>query len=159
MGRPRFQKCPTKAQCRFGLQSGSFSCQWDKPLVSSHPAGSEILSSSLWFRAAVGVSLRVRHYKPERRLRQRAEDICTTGPVLPLIVDDLRSQGFTSVRAIADQLNERGILAPRGGGWHSTSAARLLSRLKRDGRRTDNGSPPRPGLPEKTSASCFRKSR
>jgi hypothetical protein len=75
------------------------------------------------------------------------------------IVDDLRSQGFTSVRAIADQLNERGILAPSGGGWHSTSAARLLSRLKRDGRRTDNGSPPRPGLPEKTSASCFRKSR
>jgi hypothetical protein len=27
-------------------------------------------------------------------------------------VDDLRSQGFTSVRAIAAQLNERGILTP-----------------------------------------------
>ena len=29
---------------------------------------------------------------------------------LRAIVDDLRSQGFTSVRAIAAQLNERGIL-------------------------------------------------
>ena len=46
------------------------------------------------------------------------------------IVDDLQSQGFTSVRAIAAQLNERGILTPRGGVWHPTSAARLLSRLQ-----------------------------
>jgi len=47
-----------------------------------------------------------------------------------VIVDDLRSQGFTSVRAIAAQLNERGILTARGGSWHPTSAARLLSRLE-----------------------------
>jgi hypothetical protein len=43
-----------------------------------------------------------------------------------VIVDDLRSQGFTSVRAIAAELNERGILTPRGGAWHpnvSRSAA------------------------------------
>jgi hypothetical protein len=40
-------------------------------------------------------------------------------------VDDLRSQGFSSVRAIASQLNERAILTPRGGAWHSTSAARF----------------------------------
>jgi hypothetical protein len=46
------------------------------------------------------------------------------------IVDDLRSQGFTSVRAIAAELNERGILTPRGTSWHPTSAARLLSRLQ-----------------------------
>jgi hypothetical protein len=48
---------------------------------------------------------------------------------LRAIVDDLKAQGFSSVRAIADQLNERGILTPRGGAWHPTSAARLLSRL------------------------------
>jgi len=48
---------------------------------------------------------------------------------LRAIVDNLRSQGFTSVRTIASQLNERGILTPRGGAWHPTSAARLLSRL------------------------------
>ena len=45
------------------------------------------------------------------------------------IVNDIRSQGFTSVRAIAAELNERGILTPRGGAWHPTSTARLLSRL------------------------------
>jgi len=46
------------------------------------------------------------------------------------IVDDLRSQGIASVRAIATELNERGVLTPRGGAWHPTSAARLLSRLQ-----------------------------
>ena len=49
---------------------------------------------------------------------------------LRTIVDDLRSQGITSVRAVATELNERGILTPRGGAWHPTSASRLLSRLR-----------------------------
>jgi len=45
------------------------------------------------------------------------------------IVDDMRSHGITSVRSIAAELNVRGILTPRGGSWHPTSAARLLARL------------------------------
>jgi DNA invertase Pin-like site-specific DNA recombinase len=49
---------------------------------------------------------------------------------LRAIVDELQAQGFTSVRAIATQLNERGILTPRGAAWHPTSAARLLWRLQ-----------------------------
>ena len=49
---------------------------------------------------------------------------------LRTIVDDLRAQGFTSVRAVAAELNELGILTPRGGAWHPTSASRLLSRLQ-----------------------------
>jgi hypothetical protein len=48
---------------------------------------------------------------------------------LRAIVDDMRSQGITSVRAIAAELNARSILTPRGGSWHPTSAARLLGRL------------------------------
>jgi hypothetical protein len=60
-------------------------------------------------------------------VRANAEDRAAN---LRAIVDDLRSQGFTSVRAIAAQLNERGILTARGGSWHPTSAARLLSRLQ-----------------------------
>jgi hypothetical protein len=47
-----------------------------------------------------------------------------------IIVDDLKAQGFTSVRAIAAQLNERGILTPRDAAWHPTSAAPLLARLQ-----------------------------
>src|SRR6516162_8214729 len=66
-GPPPLSKCPTKAQCRFGLRSGSFSCHWYKTLVSSHPVGSEILSSSLLLRAVVGVSLRARHLRTKPR--------------------------------------------------------------------------------------------
>jgi DNA invertase Pin-like site-specific DNA recombinase len=46
------------------------------------------------------------------------------------IVDDLRKQGVTSVRAVAEELNAKGILTPRGGSWHPTSVARLFSRLE-----------------------------
>ena len=49
---------------------------------------------------------------------------------LRAIVDDLRSQGIDSVRTIAAELNARGILTPRDGSWHPTSAARLLARLQ-----------------------------
>lgn len=50
---------------------------------------------------------------------------------LQAIVDDMRKQGITGIRNIAEELNDRGILTPRGGAWHPTSAARLLSRLAR----------------------------
>jgi DNA invertase Pin-like site-specific DNA recombinase len=46
------------------------------------------------------------------------------------IVDDIRAQGITSVRKIAEELNERGILAPRGGAWQPTTVVRLLDRLE-----------------------------
>jgi hypothetical protein len=42
-----------------------------------------------------------------------------------LAIEVMSTQGFTSVRTIAAQFNERGILTARGGSWHPTSAARL----------------------------------
>jgi DNA invertase Pin-like site-specific DNA recombinase len=48
---------------------------------------------------------------------------------LEAVVQDMRSKGIASVRAIADQLNADEILTPRGGRWHPTSVARLLGRL------------------------------
>ena len=45
------------------------------------------------------------------------------------IVDDIKRSGITTVRDIADELQSRGILAPRGDIWHSTTVARLLNRL------------------------------
>jgi DNA invertase Pin-like site-specific DNA recombinase len=48
---------------------------------------------------------------------------------LRAIIADVRLQGATSVRQIAEALNSRDILTPRGGRWHATSAARLLERL------------------------------
>lgn len=45
------------------------------------------------------------------------------------MLEDLRTQGVSSVRAIASVLNARGVLTSRGGVWHPTSVARLLRRL------------------------------
>ncbi|HEY6618726.1 MAG TPA: recombinase family protein, partial [Steroidobacteraceae bacterium] len=49
---------------------------------------------------------------------------------LQSIVDDVRSQGITSIRKIAEELNRRGILTPRGGEWQPTTVVRLLERLE-----------------------------
>jgi hypothetical protein len=43
----------------------------------------------------------------------------------------LRKAGFVSIKAIAGELNERGIPTPRGGKWHLTMVTRLLQRLER----------------------------
>ena len=49
---------------------------------------------------------------------------------LRAIIGDMRDQGIVSTRRIAHALNARGILTPRGGQWHATSAARVLERLQ-----------------------------
>ena len=46
------------------------------------------------------------------------------------ILDDVRAQGITSIRKIAEELNQRGILAPHGGEWQPTTVVRLLARLR-----------------------------
>ena len=43
----------------------------------------------------------------------------------------LRKAGFVSIKAIADELNERGVAAPRGGKWRLTTVTRLLQRLEK----------------------------
>ena len=42
------------------------------------------------------------------------------------ILDDIRGEGITSIRLTAEELNRRGILAPRGGEWQPTTVLRLL---------------------------------
>jgi hypothetical protein len=49
------------------------------------------------------------------------------------IVNTLRTSGLTSVRSIAEALNDQGIRAPRGNKWHPTAVSRLLKRLSVDG--------------------------
>ena len=44
-------------------------------------------------------------------------------------VDKLRDSGAESLREIADGLNERGLLTPRGGEWRAVQVQRLLKRL------------------------------
>ena len=60
---------------------------------------------------------------------KRAADLPaeTLGPT----IRKLRKAGIVSIKAIAGELNERGIAAPRGGKWHLTTVTRLLQRLER----------------------------
>jgi hypothetical protein len=48
---------------------------------------------------------------------------------LSAIVEDIRAQGITSIRQIAEELNSRAALTPRGGEWQPTTVVRLLARL------------------------------
>ena len=45
------------------------------------------------------------------------------------VVQSLRSENIISLGAIADALNQRGMLTPRGGRWHKSSVRNLLARL------------------------------
>lgn len=45
------------------------------------------------------------------------------------VIADIRAGGAASLPAIARELNERGIVTPRGGRWHPSSVRNLLARL------------------------------
>jgi DNA invertase Pin-like site-specific DNA recombinase len=45
------------------------------------------------------------------------------------VINCLASEGMTSLGAVAEALNERGMLTPRGGRWHKSSVRNLLNRL------------------------------
>jgi hypothetical protein len=47
------------------------------------------------------------------------------------IIRALTAVGFVSRRALADELNRRGIPTARGGHWHYTTVARMLTRVGR----------------------------
>jgi DNA invertase Pin-like site-specific DNA recombinase len=47
--------------------------------------------------------------------------------VLPIIAE-IRKSGATTLRAIAEALNARGVSTPRGGRWHATSVRNVLAR-------------------------------
>jgi len=47
------------------------------------------------------------------------------------VLADIRAQGHQTLRAMASELNRRGILTRRGGWWHVSSVMNLLARLER----------------------------
>jgi hypothetical protein len=50
-------------------------------------------------------------------------------PALVPTVRKLKRKGFISQRALADELNRKGIPAPRGGRWYQTTVVKTLARL------------------------------
>lgn len=88
---------------------------------------SERTKAALAQAKARGVTLG-RHGKTLARInRNKAEGVAES---MRDTIRELRSQGISSVRAIADELNERGIRTPNGAKWHSTSVHRLLGRIR-----------------------------
>lgn len=45
------------------------------------------------------------------------------------VIADIRAAGTTSYRAIAQELNARGILTARGGAWHATTVKNVMGRV------------------------------
>jgi len=45
------------------------------------------------------------------------------------VITALAAEGITSLGTVADALNQRGMLTPRGGRWHKSSVRNLLDRL------------------------------
>jgi hypothetical protein len=64
------------------------------------------------------VLARQNHQQAQRFARDMADDVAA-----------IQADGFTSVRAITDELNRREVPTPRGGQWHIASVHRLLRRL------------------------------
>lgn len=44
------------------------------------------------------------------------------------IIEDIQASGVASLAGIARELNERGIITPRGGRWHASTVKNLLAR-------------------------------
>jgi DNA invertase Pin-like site-specific DNA recombinase len=59
-------------------------------------------------------------------LKAAANDHATN---LATTIAHLKAQGLTSLRQLAEALNARDILTPRGGKWHPTSVKNLLARI------------------------------
>jgi DNA invertase Pin-like site-specific DNA recombinase len=54
---------------------------------------------------------------------QRAQDLAA-------VVKDIRAGGMVTLEAIANELNGREMMTPRGGRWHPSSVANLLRRIE-----------------------------
>ena len=59
-------------------------------------------------------------------IKGEADRACSN--LLPIIAE-IRESGATTLRAIADALNARGVPTPRGGRWHATSVRNALARV------------------------------
>ena len=73
-----------------------------------------------------GVALGKNSAKLARQSRMRA--LIRAQKLRPILAE-LRQDGITTARAIADALNDREVETPRGGRWHQSSVSNVLKRL------------------------------
>ena len=48
---------------------------------------------------------------------------------LAVVVEELRQDGITTLRGMADELNRRGLVTRRGGRWHVSNVKNLMRRI------------------------------
>jgi hypothetical protein len=65
---------------------------------------------------------------PDRE--RRVNHFVLTVPLAP-VIDVIRQDGHTSLRAIASELNARGMMTRQGGVWHVSNVRNLLQRVDR----------------------------
>ena len=58
----------------------------------------------------------------------QAKTAARTNDLRP-VIESLREQGHVTLGALADELNARGFVTPRGGAWYRSSVRNLLGRL------------------------------
>jgi DNA invertase Pin-like site-specific DNA recombinase len=62
----------------------------------------------------------------QETVRQNADEHAAA---LAPVVEALRAEGHTTLRALADALNARGMMTRRGGRWHVSNVRNILERL------------------------------
>lgn len=70
---------------------------------------------------------RARRAGTRESARTRAERAATRAADVIPTINELRATGATSLRALAEALNERGVPAPRGGRWYASSVRNALA--------------------------------
>ncbi|HRF07568.1 MAG TPA: recombinase family protein [Xanthobacteraceae bacterium] len=63
------------------------------------------------------------------KIKQKADEAALR---IKRVIDDVRCDSELSTEGIARELNQRGVLSPRGHRWHRTTVIRLLKRLEPD---------------------------
>ena len=102
------------------LQMAAVFAEWEGRKIS------ERTKAALAAAKARGVKLGVTGKERARENRAAADAFARS---LKPVLEELAAENITSVRKVADALNERGIETSRRGRWHPTSVSRLLARV------------------------------
>ena len=106
------------------LQMHSVMAEWERDQISART------KAALAAAKARGVVLgKAGPANLRRNVEERAAAANASASKLAHIVNDFKARGLTQ-RAMAAELNDLGISAPRGGQWQGGQVQRLLDRLE-----------------------------
>jgi DNA invertase Pin-like site-specific DNA recombinase len=88
---------------------------------------SERTKSALAAAKARGTLLGIAGHARAEENRSAAREFAEN---LAPLIREIQANGTTTAKAIADELNRRGVSTPKGGRWHPTSVQRLQRRLR-----------------------------